>query len=272
MSECRCDKLIYNGLLTKCDKLSNSLFYAGISIYEVIRIIDGKAIFLNDHLKRLKNSTAASSKRVLLSDAEISNSIHKLVKILSVDKGNIKISFNYVEGDEYSLVYFIEALYPTKELYTTGVQAVLFTAERNEPGIKIYNYLLRSQIYDKLVRTGAYEALLVNSDNYITEGSKSNVFFIIKDTIVTAPDRKVLSGITRKYIILLCNKYGLTVEQRCLSVNELEKVDSVFISGTSPKILPVRSLGKNIFDVKNKHLRFLMNAYEELMSSYLNND
>jgi len=269
MSEYRCDILIYNGLETNSDKLDNSLFYAAISIYEVVRVIGGQPVFLEDHINRLENSTVASSRNMLMQKVKIRSAIYRLIKILSVNEGNIKVSFNYNEGHEYSLIYFIEALYPKDELYTTGIQAILFKAERFNPGIKIYNYLLRSQIYDKLVRTNAYEALLVNSDNCLTEGSKSNVFFIIKDIVVTAPDGEVLSGITRKYIIELCRKYGLKIEQRSLPLKELDKVDSVFISGTSPKILPVRSLGDHLFDVGNSHLRFLMTAYDNLLDSYL---
>lgn len=268
MSESRCDLLIYNGLERTSSELDRSLFYSDYSIYEVVRVIDRRAIFLEDHLERLENSIEAGSKTMLLDISEISVAVNMLIDKVLVENGNIKISFNYTPDGNYSLIYFIDALYPDASLYKSGVDTILFEAIRTKPDIKLINYLLRSQIYDKLVMMGAYEAFLVNSNNCITEGSKSNVFFIKDDTIITAPDGTVLPGITRKYIISLCEKHGILLDNRCLKVDEIADVESVFITGTSPKVLPVRSLDDHIFDVNHKQLRFLMSAYDDLIENY----
>lgn len=269
MSESRCDLLIYNGLERMSSELDSSVYYSDYSIYEVVRVIDRKAIFLEDHLERLENSVEACSKNMLLDISEISIAINKLIDKVIVDDGNIKISFNYTPEGNYSLVYFIDALYPDATLYKSGVDTILFEAIRTKPDIKLFNYHLRSQIYDKLVMTGAYEAFLVNSDKCITEGSKSNVFFIKDDTIITAPDGTVLPGITRKYIISLCRKHKIKLVSRCLKVDEIADLEAVFITGTSPKVLPVRLLDDHSFDVGHKLLRFLMSAYDDLIESYI---
>ncbi len=269
MNESRCDLLIFNGLERKSKEIDSSLYYADFSIYEVVRIIERKAIFLGDHLDRLQNSIGASSKNMLLKKEDIAEAVNKLINKVSVREGNIKISFNYTTSGDYSLIHFIDALYPDKSLYKSGVDTILFDAIRAVPDVKIYNYLLRSQIYDKLVRTGAYEAFLVNSDKCITEGSKSNVFFILNNKIVTAPDGTVLPGITRKYVIELCKSHGIDLETRCLGLDELSNVDSVFITGTSPKVLPVRSLLDHVFDVQNKYLRSLMSGYDDLLNDHI---
>ena len=269
MSETRCDLLIYNRSEINSSELDSSIYYSDYSIYEVVRVIDRRAIFLEDHLERLKNSVEASSKEMLLDISEICVAVNKLLGSVNLKNGNIKISFNYTEEDNYSLIYFIDALYPETSLYESGVDTILFEATRTKPDIKLFNYLLRSQIYDRLVMTGAYEAFLVNSEKCITEGSKSNVFFIKDDTIVTAPDGTVLPGITRKYIISLCKKHDIKLDCRCLKVDEIAEVESVFITGTSPKVLPVRSLDNHIFNIGNKQLRFLMSAYDELIENYI---
>jgi branched-chain amino acid aminotransferase len=269
MSENRCDLLIYNGLEMNSSELDSSVYYSDYSIYEVVRVIDRRAIFLDDHLERLKNSVKASSKNMLLEISDINVAVNKLIGKVNLKNGNIKISFNYTSEANYSLIYFIDTLYPEPSLYESGVDTILFEAIRTRPGIKLVNYLLRSQIYDKLVMTGAYEAFLVNSENCITEGSKSNVFFIKDDIIITAPDGTVLPGITRKYIISLCKKHSIKLDCRCLKVNEIAEVESVFITGTSPKVLPVRSLDRHIFDIQNKQLRFLMSAYDDLIENYI---
>ncbi len=272
MNESRCDLIIYNGLERNRKETDILLFYAAYSVYEVVRVIKKRAVFLEDHLDRLEHSIRASSKKMLLEKEEVSDAVYNLINKVSVEEGNIKISFNYTEKEEYSLIYFIDALYPDISLYKSGVETILFEAIRTNPDVKIYNYQLRSQIYDTLIRRGAYEAFLVNSHNCITEGSKSNVFFIVNNIIITAPDGSVLPGITRKYVLDLCEKNDIETEMRCLLLDELDNVDSIFITGTSPKILPVRSIDDRIFNVENKQLRFLMSAYNDLLEEYISGE
>ena len=129
---------------------------------------------------------------------------------------NLKIVFNYNNEVKNFLVYFIEPIFPTTEQYRCGVKGILFHAERKNPESKVINHKLRSAIYHRLILEGAYEALLVNEKNMITEGSRSNIFFLKGETLVTAPDNLILNGITRKHILEICNQNKLKVELRCV--------------------------------------------------------
>ena len=98
------------------------------------------------------------------------------------------------------------------------MKGILFFAERKDPESKVINHKLRSSIYHKLIHEGGYEALLVNENNLITEGSRSNIFFLKGETLVTAPDNVILNGITRKHILEICRENKIKVEFACVKV------------------------------------------------------
>ena len=97
---------------------------------------------------------------------------------------------------------------------------------------------MRAEIIDNLLIENAYEAILVNSKGYLTEGSRSNVFLLKGDELFTAPDRSVLGGITRRQIINICLKKGIRINYALIHRNQLADFNTIFMTGTSPGILP----------------------------------
>ena len=178
MNECYGKKFILNGHLYPSDQFDNTLVYEGESVYEVIRMIKGNPVFFHDHMERLVTSIKIQGKESLAEYEVLRRDIIKLVKTEKRKDINLKIVFNYNNYSNNYLVYFIEPIYPTAEEYNKGVKGILFYAERKDPESKVINHKLRSSIYHKLILERGYEALLVNEENQITEGSRSNIFFI----------------------------------------------------------------------------------------------
>jgi branched-chain amino acid aminotransferase len=174
---------------------------------------------------------------------------------------NLKIVFNYNEKSSDYLIYFIEPVYPSSAQYRNGVKGILLNAERKDPASKVINHKLRSDIYHKLILERAYEALLVDHKNRITEGSRSNIFFIRDNVLYTAPDDIILSGITRKYILDICREKNLKVIFEPVKADEIGDYDSVFMTGTSPMVLPFRSVNDCIFNVRHDLINELRRLY-----------
>ena len=97
---------------------------------------------------------------------------------------------------------------------------------------------------------GGYEALLVNENNLITEGSRSNIFFLRNNILFTAPDNMILNGITRKYILEICSENNITVKYEPVNADEISDYDAVFMTGTSPMVLPFNRIDDKFFSVK----------------------
>ena len=250
MNECYGKKFILNGNLQPAEMFDNSLVYEGDSVYEVLRTIKGTPIFYSDHMERLTSSVRLQKKELLVQIPALRKVIIELSRSDKIKESNLKIVFNYNQGVSNYLVYFINSVYPTDLQYKNGVKGILFSAERKDPESKVINHKLRSSIYHRLITDGSYEAILVNENDFITEGSRSNIFFLKGETLFTAPDNSVLNGITRKHVIEICNEINIKIEYSFIAVKDIEKYDGVFMTGTSPMILPFSHVDDKLFKVK----------------------
>ena len=261
MDECYGKYFIRNGEKVSADLFSSSMVYEGDSVYEVIRMVKGIPVFFEDHMIRLKNSASLQKKELVTDTDTIRRDILLLSGAENLKEVNLKIVFNYNENSSGYLIYFIEPVYPTRAQYRNGVRGILFNAERKDPASKVINHKLRSDIYHKLILERAYEALLVDHKNRITEGSRSNIFFIRDNVIYTAPDEVILNGITRKYILDICREKNLKVIFEPVKADEIRDYDSVFMTGTSPMVLPFRSLNDCSFNVRHPLISELRRLY-----------
>ena len=98
----------------------NSLVYEGDSIYEVIRMVKGNPVFFNDHMERLATSVKLQKKELLADVSALRKAIIKPHKIRQKKETNLKIVFNYNNGADNYLVYYIEPIYPSEEQYKKG--------------------------------------------------------------------------------------------------------------------------------------------------------
>lgn len=238
--------------------------------YEVVRLIDGKLLFLSDHLDRLQQSIR-DSEIEYPGNSEIFKNLALLVNENVFTEGNIRISLQKSNGGETSLqCYFIPYLYPDPGMYTEGVSLSIYPHTRPNPGIKKWDDRFRNAVSRYILEQNVYEAALVNSEMHITEGSRSNLFFIDRQNrLVTAPEKTILPGITRKYVLEIARENGIAVIERNIPLDILDSLPSAFISGTSPKVLPVKKLDKYRFDVSHPLLKLLMNRFEQLIQENL---
>ena len=233
-------------------------------IYEVIRVSRGVPLFIEDHLERFLQSAKIAGKDIFFRPQQIEMLINKLIQKNNVLEGNILLSCK-----ENLKAFFIPHIYPFDEQYKLGVACGLLNAERDNPNAKVFHTTVRAQANKMLEENGFYEVLLVNKYNFITEGSRSNVFFVHRNRILTPPAQKVLLGITRSKIIQLALSLGLTVLEKDISVDNLSSFDAAFLTGTSPKILPVNQIGGVMFGSQNETVRALMYEYDILMDRYI---
>ncbi len=271
MSECLHDIFILNNKIKKQQEFNDSYLNTGKSFYEVLRYYHGCCLFLEDHLGRIANSIRLFKIDYSLDLNYITDSILKLVLNNSVKLGNVKLVINFNERSMLRpdiLVYFVRHKYPDISQYKSGIDVSLLSVERIMPNAKFVNLQVLNSVKKELLVKGAYETLLVNNEGYITEGSKSNVFFIKGDTIYTPPINKVLPGITRKYVLDICNELNIKLIEDNISINDLIKYETAFISGTSAKILPVKKINNIFYNVNNRLLVQIIESYEKIIAGY----
>lgn len=265
------DYLVVNGRL---EPTSNTEIFERIEkppIYEVIRVIDGVPLFLEDHLDRMKESARLIDYPIERKDKEIEEDIRQLIDKNGVKNLNVKLICTDVEGmGQVFLVYFIKSFYPPEEYYKKGIHTILFHYERENPNAKVQMSSFREEVAKKLEENNAFEALLVNKDGYIPEGSRSNIFFVKEDKLYTAPKGDVLLGITRKYIFKVCEELKIEIVEENIHRDELVKLDGAFMSGTSVNVLPISSIDDIKLDsVNNKIIKEVNRGYVNKMKAYI---
>lgn len=239
------------------------------NVYEVIRVIGWTPLFLEEHLTRLNDSLALSGITSPKSGEEIRNLMIKLLRKNQFKEGNIKLLINKNRDTELYL-YFIPHNYPPTKLYKEGIHVETISIERKNPNAKVIDTDYKSKVNTFIEERKIYEALLVNREGFITEGSKSNVFFVKNDTLLTPPLKDVLGGVTRQRILDLAKENNIKILEEPLRPEDVKTLEGAFISGTSPKILPIRSIdGIKIKSTECAIIKSLIKLYEEKIKDYL---
>ncbi len=242
----------------------------GLSLYEVIRVEEGICLFLEDHMRRLQESLALSGRSFPIAIPGMRRILEGLVRKNGLYNGNIKLTVHFPEKAKPGLyTFFIPHYYPPVSFYQQGIDTDLFQAVRVNPNVKQLFPEMREKLTAFISSRNLYEALLVNEDGCVTEGSKSNVFFIQEDSVYTPPGVQVLKGITRNKVIELCNQLNIKFMEKSISTEELRSLDAAFLTGTSPKVLPIRQIGNLPFRVPHPVMNSLMQAYENLVDGYI---
>ena len=144
------------------------------------------------------------------------------------------------QGNLY--IFSVRVYYPTDEMYKEGVKTILYFGERTNPNAKVVDNSFREKVTKEMTEKEAFEAILINNQGFVTEGSKSNIFMVKGNSVYTAPAEGVLLGITREKIIEACKALDLIVEEKEVTHEEIKDLDGLFISGTSPKVLPINEV------------------------------
>jgi len=234
-------------------------------------VIDGIPVFLEDHLERLYNSAHLSGIKNLPGYQAIEEEILQLIIDENKQIGNIKLSFTITGSQDSpeSEFVFIPHFYPNEDKYRSGVKVGLLSAERANPQAKIQNTAIRNKVNLLMKKENIFEVLLIDHLGNITEGSRSNVFFVKNGQLYTSQDVKVLQGITRKKILQLCSSNNIPVIKKDIPFGDINQFESAFLTGSSPKVLPISIIGKVSFNPLLPLVKMIMELYNSAIEEYL---
>ncbi len=220
-------------------------------VYEVFRIISGVPLFLEDHLERLQNSMNAAG--LEFKSVQLVNDIERLISLNKFETGNIKIIFWKSGLELHNMVFYDVHVYPSDAMFRDGIEIGTLEHERKNPNIKLFDSEMRTIAAGKINDNNFYEILLVSKDKIITECSRSNIFFIRDNNIVTPPANQVLEGVTRKHVIEIIREQMIPFSEKSITTSMLGNFESVFLTGTSRRVLPVRKIDPFSFKYITQH-------------------
>ncbi|MGC9435988.1 MAG: branched-chain-amino-acid transaminase [Methanomicrobiales archaeon] len=234
----------------------------GDGVFEGIRAYNGRIFRLAEHIDRLFDSAKAIDLTVPLSREEFAGVIRETLRKNGLTNAYIRPIVTRGAGTmgldprkcpkPTVICIAIEwgAMYG--DLYETGLTAVTVSVRRNAaeslpPSIKSLNYL--NNILAKIEANckGGDEAIMFDTNGYISEGSGDNIFVVKNGVITTPPTLNNLRGITRAAVIDLAEQQGIPVREQNLGYFDLYTADEVIVTGTAAEVAPITTIdGRSI--------------------------
>lgn len=235
-------------------------FLYGDSVYEVFRTYRGVPLFYDEHWARMENSAQLIGMVLGYSKDEIRAQISRTIvateaPTLSQDvyvrytitRGEGPIDLQPDPEEPTRFVIIVKAL-PEWDpiLYSRGVILAIPATRRNpvnslDPNIKGGNYLNNVLGLMEARNLGADDCLMLSKEDWITEASNSNVFFVIDGKLVT-PGTGNLRGLTKAAVHQACRQHDLPTTERNIEARELPAATECFLTSATREVMPVRSL------------------------------
>lgn len=224
-------------------------FYFGDGVYEVLRSYDGRIFALEEHLARFSRSLAAIGvDRVNIDDVRrrVRQAFEKAriadARIyFHITRGSAPRSHSWTDDIEPNFFLTITALGDDTAAKKNGIAVSTFPDWRwKRCDIKSLNLLANVLARQDAVKKGAEEAILVDENGLITEGSSSSFFAISRGVLQTAPlSCNILPSITRDYVLRAAEAANLPVLEKSLTPEEARSADELFTAVTTRDIIPV---------------------------------
>ncbi len=253
------DTIYLNGQFVHSEDAKVSVFDHGLlygdGVFEGIRSYSGNVFKLREHLDRLYDSAKSIALKIPLSKQEMTEAVLSTLRRNGYDSAYIRLVVTRGVGDlgldpvvcpqaNVIIIAQLLSLFP-RELYEKGIDVVCASTRRNpsdvlSPKVKSLNYL--NNIFVKLEAhaAGVSEALVLNSDGYVVEGSGENVFIVKGGTLYTPPTYLgALEGITRAVVLEIATQLGYPVCEQPFSRHDVYVADEVFLTGTAAEMMPV---------------------------------
>ena len=259
------DLAYINGEFVELDQATVSIedrgFQFGDSIYEVIKLYDGELFALEEHLKRMLTGIEEIGINLDYNIEELKEICQKVVaknaKNPKVESGSLYIQITRGEAPRNHsfasdlaptiIMYLLPAKSLDNQLRKEGVKAITVPDQRWDLcNVKSTNLLPNILSKQTAKQKNVKEAILVNEEDIVTEGSSSNVF-IVKDGIIkTHPATQIiLGGITRDLVLALAtNNFSVAAEK--FTREDLYQADEVFITSTTKEVLGVVEVDNKI--------------------------
>jgi branched-chain amino acid aminotransferase len=241
--------------------LTHSLHY-GMGVFEGVRAYEtarGAAVFrLDDHTRRLFNSAKIFEMEVPFDFATLRDAQLEVIRRNGLNACYIRPlvwlgSEQMGLGARGNTVHVGIAAWPWgsylgEQGLTRGIRVKTSSYSRHHVNVslvraKASGYYINSILANREVtRNGYDEALLLDTEGYVSEGAGENVFVVRSGVLYTPDLASCLDGITRASVIQLAKEAGLTVVEKRITRDEIYCADEAFFTGTAAEVTPIREL------------------------------
>jgi len=247
---------------TKIHVLTHGLHYAS-SVFEGERCYDGKIFREIEHTQRLHHSANTLGFEIPYSVEEICEIRKIVLKANNITNGYIRpVAWRGSEmmgiSAQRNKIHLAVAAWEWPSYYSPearlkGIKLQLTKWRRPSPETAPIStkaaglYMICTLAKHEAESNGCEDALMLDYRGYIAETTSANIFLVIDNEIHTPLADCFLNGITRQEVIRISKDKGIKLVERHINLEELEKADEVFVTGTAAEITPVSEIGKYKF-------------------------
>ncbi len=229
-------------------------FLYGYGLFETMRAYHGKIFLLERHIKRLRDAAEIIGLGKSLSGIDLANACIDMINANKLHDARLRLTVT--NGEAEAFPWAGEAGAPTVVVtakpytpfpagkYAQGFKIFVATVRRCRQslaaGVKSTNYLISVLAKMEAAAHGLDEALLLNDDGFVAEGSTSNVFFVKSGRLVTpSPGSGILPGITRGVVMELADELDITVTEGTVGLAIIRQCDEAFLTASTLEIMPL---------------------------------
>jgi len=252
-----------NGVLGNIGEAKISIedrgYLFGDGVYEVIRIYNQTPFYLSAHLERLANSAAAIRIKLPCGLDRIEEIINDLIErsalkeayiYIQLTRGSAKRDHLFPENVDPGMVIYIRAMEPTVPSGDIKPESCIILPDERWMNCHIKTITLLPNLLarQQAAEAGAIEAILYRPGGLVTEGSRSNLFAVIGEKVMTHPQTNlILPGITRKIVLDILNSSNIPFAEEAFTKQELQEASEVWITSTTMEVMPIESVdGKKL--------------------------
>lgn len=259
-------------------------FLYGDGVYETMRVYDSVVFMLDEHIGRLYRSASlikldipkdAADVRSAVYETLQANRLYNAVIRITVSRGPGELGLDPALCGRPTFVIMAHEFKPYPNIfYSDGIKLIIAETKRNikealNPQIKSLNFLNNIMAKIEAKQAAAHEAVMLNADGFLTEGTISNIFFIKDGTLCTPSiGCGILDGITRGLVIDLALKNGITLKEGKFTQKDLYIADEVFITNTTMEVMPVNRVDSANYKTSEAS-RLLLNSYRKEVEGYV---
>lgn len=247
--------IFLNGLFLSQKEAKISLFEPaflyGWSVFETMRLYEGKIVHFAQHIQRIRKSCRKLGFSFSYPTKSINKIILKLAKKNSLSDTYVRLTA-WKNNDGAGIFIFLKEHKPYPKIkIEKGFKARIASITANQAhflsGVKSANRLAYEISYQESLRKGFDEALILNDYGYIVEGSRSNLFFV-KDKQIFTPSLNCggLNGITRKLIFSFAQKEKIPLFEGNFTPRDLLGASEVFLTNSLNAIMPLTQVNNRI--------------------------
>ena len=235
-------------------------FLYGYGLFETMRAYNGSVFRLDHHLIRLQKSAETLNLASLLTPSELGKACYDVLNANKLVDARIRLTISAGEGalipspatcNNITIFIAAQKLLPLpSERYEQGFKTILSSWRRNSQSplsrLKSTCYLENVLAKQEATTAGTDEALILNEQRQLCEGSTTNIFLVTNNTLITpATESGALPGITRETVLESAHSIGIKATERDVEPAELVNADEAFLTNSIIEIMPLTLFANN---------------------------